>query len=94
MTVFDSHQPWGAPHRGLQLFGVAKLTTSSDHDRAFAIYADRHTELLQLAATSQNLLTGLESRLYEVTVSRLKLIDEVANGPETTVTLEVARHDR
>src|SRR5439155_6124350 len=40
-AVCDSHQRWGGPDRGIQLFGAARELEGADAARAARAYADR-----------------------------------------------------
>jgi uncharacterized protein YhbP (UPF0306 family) len=41
VTIFDSHQTWGRPDRGIQLFGTAAVTTGKATLEARRIYRRR-----------------------------------------------------
>ena len=41
VTIYDSHQTWGRPDRGIQLFGIAKVTTGRASQNARHLYANR-----------------------------------------------------
>jgi len=41
VTIFDSHQTWGRPDRGIQLFGTAGLASSTRVREAERAYAAR-----------------------------------------------------
>jgi uncharacterized protein YhbP (UPF0306 family) len=41
VTIFDSHQTWGRPDRGIQLFGTAAVTTGKATLEARSIYGRR-----------------------------------------------------
>ena len=41
VTIFDSHQTWGRPDRGIQLFGTAGITSGSASQEARRIYGRR-----------------------------------------------------
>jgi uncharacterized protein YhbP (UPF0306 family) len=91
VTIFDSRQPWGEPHRGLQLIGSCHQLADQEQDRAFSIYAERHPELRELALSGEDLLTKLESRFYAVDVALFTLIDEPRYGLERSFTVHIQR---
>jgi uncharacterized protein YhbP (UPF0306 family) len=41
VTIFDSHQTWGRPDRGIQLFGTAGTVTGAAARQAEQAYASR-----------------------------------------------------
>ena len=77
VAVFDSHQTWGKPDRGIQLFGEARPGSGDAGD----VYAARFPDY-----------EGFEAyRAYELVPSRMKLFDERALGAATFVTARVGR---
>src|SRR5271170_6187880 len=42
IAIADSSQPWGTPHRGLQIFGQARRVPDAQHSRVFSLYAKVH----------------------------------------------------
>ena len=77
VAVFDSHQTWGKPDRGIQLFGSAR----PGGDDAEEVYAARFPDY-----------QGFEAyRPYELAPNRVKLFDERALGTATFVTARVGR---
>jgi len=96
MTVFDSHQEWGQPHFGLQLFGNGEPVASTSVEQARAVYAARFTGYFdrvvraeESGGTPEAGVAGL--RLYVFTPTRLKLLDEPAFGDGVFIPVEVAR---
>jgi uncharacterized protein YhbP (UPF0306 family) len=83
LSIFDSTQPWGEPHCGLQLDGTCKLVSDEGSAAAFSSYSRRFPQFLKLCSTVTEMLSTLESRFYVVKIERVKLIDEVAYGEET-----------
>jgi uncharacterized protein YhbP (UPF0306 family) len=78
VAVFDSHQTWGKPDRGIQLFGTAR--PGSDD----SVYAARFSEYEGFEAY----------RPYELVPNRVKLFDERALGAATFVTARVTRNGK
>ncbi|HSE65628.1 MAG TPA: pyridoxamine 5'-phosphate oxidase family protein [Gemmatimonadales bacterium] len=96
MTVFDSHQEWGKPHEGLQLFGSAECVASNRLEQARAIYAARFTGYFDLVVRAEEsgrtVASGIAGlQLYAFTPTRLKLLDEATFGDEVFLTVEVVR---
>jgi len=93
ITIFDSHQLWGEPHSGLQLFGLGSRALADRLDLARASYAARFTgyfDLVLRAAEATGAPTGPGAlQLYAFVPSRLKLLDEPEFGDEVYITAEV-----
>lgn len=79
VTIYDSHQVWGRPDRGIQLFGTAGLASGREADR---VYAARFDEFV----ASENVLP-----IYRFKPRTVKLFDEVSLAPVTFVTARVTR---
>jgi uncharacterized protein YhbP (UPF0306 family) len=77
VAVFDSHQTWGNPDRGIQLFGEAREAG----ENAEEVYAARFPAYEGFGAY----------RVYALVPSRMKLFDERALGAATFVTARVGR---
>lgn len=89
VTIFDSHQPWGEPHRGVQLFGVASPVPDGQpyataYDHYIAVYP-RCQEWFSDAAEACRSTT---IRLYVLHIHEVKLVDEQQLG-EDLVTAQV-----
>ena len=82
ISVFDSHQRWGRPDRGIQLFGNAREAGETAQD----VYAARFPEY---DATSFSAY-----RFYVCRPRRLKLFDERELGSGRFVTARVLRGGR
>jgi uncharacterized protein YhbP (UPF0306 family) len=96
MTVFDSHQEWGRPHLGVQLFGNGERIASTMVEQARAFYAARFTGYFdrvvraeESGGTADAGVVGLQ--LYVFTPTRLKLLDEPTFGDGVFITVEVVR---
>ena len=83
VAVHDSHQTWGRPDRGIQLFGSARMLSGAAADEAGRVYAARFRdyEARNLRAT----------RVYRLRPRRVKLFDERALGSGVFVTAAVRR---
>lgn len=93
VAVFASTQPWGVPHRGLQMTGVAACLPDSQQSSAFEAYAQVHPRIRTWARDGAELLATLESRLYAIQVDRLTLSDESVFG-EGQVSVEINRRGK
>jgi uncharacterized protein YhbP (UPF0306 family) len=82
IAITDSGQPWGKPHRGLQIFGEAHRIPDDQHSRVFALYAATHPRLRDLASDANTLLALHTLRFYSITLNRIKIVDEIALGED------------
>jgi uncharacterized protein len=85
VAVYDSHQTWGNPDRGIQLFGRAVELNGRAVAEAERVYAARFPayRASELGAY----------RFYRFRPRRLKLFDEPALGRGVFVTARVAGDD-
>ncbi len=86
VAVFDSHQTWGEPDRGIQLFGTAGLASGKVAQDAGRIYAARFPSFVAEEYGSY--------RLYVFRPRRMKLFDEAALGVGVFVTASVGAGGR
>ena len=91
ITVFDSRQEWGSPHRGAQLFGSCYQAYGKELEESFMVYTARFPQMTNLAETIDDLTLNLESRLYVIYLSSAHVIDEPRYGPETSFTVQIER---
>ena len=95
MTVFDSHQQWGASHAGLQLFGLGGRVASDQFEQAQASYAARFAGYFDLvirageASPAPTVVAELQLHCFVPT--RVKLLDEPAFGDDVYITAEIVR---
>jgi uncharacterized protein YhbP (UPF0306 family) len=82
VTIYDSHQVWGKPDRGIQLFGTAGVTSGRAADDAHLTYGRRFRDYDAEAE-------GLPA--YRFKARAMKLFDERALAPVTLVTARVTR---
>jgi hypothetical protein len=88
MNIAHSDHPWGAPHRGLQMFGRAFRVGEGDLARAFRVYAAAHPDIRTVADDLEALHATSSLRLYGVSLTHLKVVDEPDLGEDpVTVTL-------
>lgn len=83
VAVYDSHQMWGEPDRGIQLFGHARELSGVASRNVEALYAQR------FAAFAQTDLSAY--RFYRCRPQRMKLFDERALGTAIFVTARIRR---
>lgn len=91
VTIFDSREPWGKPHKGLQVFGVCKQLDAKEQEYAFVLYLKRFPKLQELAETSDDITNKFVSRFYKIRVDIIKLIDERRYGVETHFVIKIKR---
>jgi len=82
VTVYDSHQTWGKPDRGIQLFGTAGVTSGRVADAAHRVYGRRFRDYDSEAE-------GLPA--YRFKARTVKLFDERTLAPITLVSARVTR---
>ncbi len=82
VTIYDSHQTWGKPDRGIQLFGAAAVTTGPREKEAQRVYRKRFR---RYDAEAEGL------PVYRFAARTVKLFDERALAPVTFVTARVTR---
>jgi uncharacterized protein YhbP (UPF0306 family) len=82
IAVFDSHQAWGKPDRGIQLFGSTRELSGKSVEQAERIYGDRFPDFRR-QDNSAYAFYGLRPR-------SLKLFDERTLGRGVFVTARVA----
>jgi uncharacterized protein YhbP (UPF0306 family) len=81
ITVFDSHQIWGQPDRGIQLFGSTRQLPATEIAYGESLYAARFPSY----ATPD--LRGY--RFYRFRAKRLKVFDEPVFGAGVFVTATI-----
>lgn len=88
VAVFDSHQPWGEPHAGLQLFGTGALVGEAGR-QASELYGarfPRYWELLHHAPDAElpsSVFPAL--KFYRFVPHRLQVLDEWEFGEEVFI---------
>jgi uncharacterized protein YhbP (UPF0306 family) len=94
VTIFDSHQEWGQPHAGLQLYGTGGPAPVAHAEGARASYAarfPRYFDFVVRAGEAPGAPTGLASlQFYRFMPARVKILDEQEFGEEVYVTASIA----
>lgn len=92
VAVYDSHQLWDEPKRGLQLFGECQLAQGKKLAESFMLYAQRFSGLKKWVQHADDILNNvIESRFYVITVNSIKIFDEPQLGSEVWVSVQVSR---
>jgi uncharacterized protein YhbP (UPF0306 family) len=95
VTVFDTHQEWGQPHSGLQLYGTAAPAPAEDVERARVSYATRFTQYfdwVMRAGEAPEETTGFPAlQLFGFVPVRIRVLDEQEFGDEVGIMTEVRR---
>jgi len=81
ITVFDSHQVWGQPDRGIQLFGSTRQLPATQTAPADSLYAARFPGYATPDLRAY--------RFYQFRSERLKLFDEAVFGAGVFVTATI-----
>ena len=81
VTIYDSHQVWGRPDRGIQLFGIAAVTSGSSVAEAERAYSHRFPSYDASSADAYP--------YYRFRAGSVKLFYERLIGPGTLVTARV-----
>jgi uncharacterized protein YhbP (UPF0306 family) len=86
ITVFDSHQVWGQPDRGIQLFGSTRQLPATEIAHAESLYVARYPGYAtpDLRAYS----------VYRFRTERLKVFDEAVLGAGVFVTATIHNEQR
>jgi uncharacterized protein YhbP (UPF0306 family) len=86
VSIYDSHQTWGKPDRGIQLFGSAEKVELAAAAEVEALYANRFPGYRRDDLGAY--------RFYRFRPRRLKLFDEPELGAGVFVTARVAAGGR
>ncbi|HEX6105130.1 MAG TPA: hypothetical protein VFZ26_06060 [Gemmatimonadales bacterium] len=93
VTVFDSHQEWGRPHAGLQLYGQGGVLPPGHAERVQTAYAarfPRYFDFVIRAGDAPEGASGLGNlRFYRFVPARVKILDEGEFGDEVYITADV-----
>jgi uncharacterized protein YhbP (UPF0306 family) len=93
LTVFDTSQRWGKPHKGLQIFGSCSRVADEESQPAFDLYSERFPEFSSLVSTAAQMMLKLESRFYRIDPTTIRVIDEGAYGEETHFDIALKEKD-
>jgi uncharacterized protein YhbP (UPF0306 family) len=93
VAVFDSHQEWGLPHAGLQLYGRGGPVPAEHGEQARASYAarfPRYFDFVLRAGEAPEAVTGFASlRFYRCLPTRVKILDEQEFGEDVYITANI-----
>jgi uncharacterized protein YhbP (UPF0306 family) len=95
VAVFDTHQIWGEPHAGLQLFGTGEQVGAEARDQVRELYASRfplcRESLTPTAAGMSPLSTSRNLTFYRFLPRQLQILDEWEFGEEVFIHATVLR---
>jgi uncharacterized protein YhbP (UPF0306 family) len=86
ITVFDSHQVWGQPDRGIQLIGSTRQLPATEIAHAESLYAARFSGYATPDLPAY--------RFYRFRTERLKVFDEAVFGAGLFVTATIHNGQR
>jgi uncharacterized protein YhbP (UPF0306 family) len=86
ITVFDSHQVWGRPDRGIQLFGSTRQLPATEIAYVESLYAARFPGYAKPDLRVY--------RFYRFRAERLKVFDEAVFGAGVFVTATIHSRQR
>jgi len=97
MTIFDSHQKWENPGRGIQLFGSGQRTGGRQADHAESVYGTRFPAFARWmkGTTPTERRQGALLRsyaLFRFLPSRVKILDEADFGGAVFIIASVRRN--
>jgi uncharacterized protein YhbP (UPF0306 family) len=85
-TVFDSHQEFWTPLRGLQLFGECSKTPVLHVLKALKTFSHRFPVFSEAVKSPLDFVAkSLEVRFYTIVVKRVKVFDEPTFGEEVFI---------
>ena len=92
LAIFDTNQAWGAPLKGLQLFGRCHLASTMESASALMVHASR----FKAYAEYINALNPFERersphKFYVFRPTAVKILDERDFGEESFVAAELVR---
>src|SRR5580700_9635125 len=90
IAIFDSHQEFWTPLRGLQLFGECRQTPLLQLPHALTSFAKRFPVFTELVKSPTDFASKkLGIRFHTITVQGLKLFDEPTFGEEVFINLKI-----
>lgn len=89
VTVFDSHQRWGHPDRGVQLFGTGSEAIGKWARVAWTAYSSRFPGAEEWRAQSERGEGSFRLRPYRFRPARAKILDERALGTGRFVEISI-----
>jgi uncharacterized protein YhbP (UPF0306 family) len=95
VAAFDSHQAWGDPHTGLQLFGMGALAEADADSQARELYAARFPRyrefLLGTPGGQPPSATFHGLKFYRFVPQRVQILDEFEFGEEVFIPATILR---
>jgi hypothetical protein len=95
VAAFDSHQAWGDPHTGIQLFGTGALADADASRQAGELYAARFPRYRQSLFPTPDGRSPSSTfrvlRFYRFVAQRVQILDEWEFGEEVFITATVLR---
>lgn len=92
ISVYDSHQEWDQPKKGLQLFATCAPAQGLTILEGGKLYMQRFSGLKKWITHIDDLMKNvIESKLYIAKVHALKVFDEDALGPDLFLSLAPQR---
>jgi uncharacterized protein YhbP (UPF0306 family) len=95
LSIFNGTQPFASLAQGLQIFGKCWLTKEANARKAFDVYSKRFPKLLQEVPCFEDYEAGvIQSRLYELRATNVKIFDEPSFGKGIWVVVSVNDHSK
>jgi uncharacterized protein YhbP (UPF0306 family) len=94
VAVFDSHQAWGEPHAGLQLFGTGRAADDRDVRPAklYGARFPRYREFLDGRLQGRPTSTSpAVLKLYRFVPQTLRILDEWEFGEDISISAAIGR---
>lgn len=92
IALWKHPEEWGINLHGVQLFGTCeKLGIGTELVSAMSLYLKRFPAVQCIIKEPGKIMDGVNSRLYAVRVSSIKLLDEARFGEEKYIELEPVR---
>jgi len=89
-NVYDSHQKFWTPLRGIQLFGKCSKTPLVQVPHALSAFSQRFPVFKELVSNLEDFAKkAVKIRFYTIDVERIKILDEPTFGEEVYVNLDL-----
>ncbi len=93
VSVYDSNQPWDNSKCGLQIFGKCEFASNAKLIEGTMLYLKRFAGLKQWIQHPDDFIRGaINTRLFLITSTSLKLFDEETFGEEVFINLDFKRN--
>ena len=90
IAIYDSKQPWDDNKRGLQIFGKCEIAKGTKLIDGTLHYLKRFAGLKQWIKHPDDFIKGaINSKMFVITPSRIKLFDEETFGEEVFIELNI-----